>query len=159
MIERFLGLKLLVFDIDANFIKLLLALIFLFLLVFFIDYKKYKIRKIIFIVLAIIFALYISLMYLFCFCHSYFSYYSPYENSKRELVVEETTFLGSGKSCFYERKYIIFIKKIHGEISYDVAPIFSSERATIKWLDENSVQVDYINNSMGHRNTEIVKFN
>jgi hypothetical protein len=88
----------------------------------------------------------------------YYYFYSPYENSKRVLVVNETSILGSGTGYFYERKNIIFIKRINQSIIYDGTP-FSNGEATIKCLDENSVQVDYINNSVGHHNIETVKFN
>lgn len=60
-------------------------------------------------------------------------------------------------AIFYERKNIIFINLINQSINYDGTP-FSHEEATIKWLDENNVQVDYINNSRGNHKTEIIKF-
>ncbi|WP_297430705.1 hypothetical protein [Clostridium sp.] len=159
LIEGFLGLKLLIFSIDANLIKLVLVLFLLLSPIFLFNYKRFKAIKVIYIVLAIIFAIYASFMYLFCFSADICFYsYSPYENSKRELVVEETSFLMGGSGYFYERKYIIFMKQIHGTISYESPPSFTRGEATIKWLDENTVQVDYINNSKSHHDTEIVKF-
>ncbi|WP_238899983.1 hypothetical protein [Clostridium sp. YIM B02500] len=156
-IEKFLGLKLLLFSIDANFIKLLIILFLLLSPIISFNYKKHKVIKIIYLVLAVICSIYISIIYLFAFSSDVCFYSrSPYD-SKRELVIEETSFLMGGAGYFYERKYIIFMKQIHGTITYEVPPSFSRGEATIKWLDENTVQVDYINNSSGHHDIEIVK--
>ncbi|NRT59241.1 hypothetical protein B0P06_001690 [Clostridium saccharoperbutylacetonicum] len=73
------------------------------------------------------------------------------------LIVNETYFLGSGTGYFYERKNIIFIKCMNQSINYDSTP-FSNREVKVKWLDEKNVQIDYINNSVGHHETELIKF-
>lgn len=160
LIERFLNLKLLVFSVDANLIKLLLILFLFFSPIFFLNFNKFKMRKIIYIIFVIIFTIYSSFIYMVCYsADAYYYSDSPYENSNRELIVEESSVLGSGEGHFYERKYMIFIKKLDGGIVYNFEPYFSDGTSTIKWLDENRVQVDYINNRIGHHATEIVVFN
>ena len=159
LLAVFFGLEILINDINAKIIMLVLVLIVLILPTYFFDYNKNKVDKKIYLVFTIIAVMIILFYYLFCFSSDkYFYFNSPYENSKRVLIVDETSFLFSGEGYFYERKNIIFIKRIDQSINYDGNP-FSNGEATIKWLDENSIQVDYINNSVGHHNIEIVKFN
>ncbi|WP_162138961.1 hypothetical protein [Clostridium saccharoperbutylacetonicum] len=124
----------------------------------FFDYNKNKVSKKTLIVFNIIIAMFILFLYAICFPSSkYFYFKSPYENNKRVLIVNETYFLGSGTGYFYERKNIIFIKCMNQSINYDSTP-FSNREVKVKWLDEKNVQIDYINNSVGHHETELIKF-
>lgn len=159
LLAAFFGLEILIYDINAKFITLVLVLIALILPACFFDYNKNKVDKKTYLVFTIIAVIIILFYYLFCFSSDkYFYFNSPYENSKRVLIVDETSILGSGTGYFYERKNIFFIKSINQSILYDGTP-FSNGEATIKWLDESAVRIDYINNSVGHHNIEIVKFN
>ncbi len=157
VLQVFLGLEILIYDINASIIMLILVLIVLILPTYFFDYNKNKVDKKTYLIFTTIVVMIILFHYVFYFSSDkYFYFNSPYENSKRVLIIDETSFLFSGKGYFYERKNIIFIKRINQSINYDGNP-FSNGEATIKWLDENSIQVDYINNSVGHHNIEIVK--
>lgn len=158
LMEVFWGLELLIYDVNTSFLMLLLVLMLLLLPIFFLDYNKNKIDKKTYLVFATIVAVFILLQYVFCFSSSkYFYFNSPYKDSNRVLVVEESSLWTSGDDYFYERKYMIFIKRINAHISYKTRP-FSTGTANIKWLNENSVQVDYIYNTKGNYKTEIIKF-
>ncbi len=73
---------------------------------------------------------------------SYFYFHSP--DKSRTLVVEEDSFLLSGWSNFYEKKGFIFIKELKEHIYTDdgFRP-FSSNAYKLKWLDDNSVELNY----------------
>ncbi|WP_297430463.1 hypothetical protein [Clostridium sp.] len=158
LVEVFLGLEILTYDINASIITLVLVLIALLLPTYFFDYSKNKVEKKTYLVFTIIVVMFILLLYMAVFSSSkYFYFNSPYEDSKRVLVIEEKSRWTSGQSYFYERKYGIFIKRINGQINYKVGP-FSTGTATIKWIDENKVQLDYIYNTKGIQKTEIIKF-
>lgn len=157
VIEKTWGLKLLILGINANFIKLILFLILLLSPIYFFDYDKDMEIKKIYRVISIISVIPILLLYTLTLSgDKYFYFKAPYEHSYRELIVEETAV----SSNFYERKYIIFIKPIDGGILTDngYRP-FSTDTAEVKWLDENSVKLDYAFSSRGIYKTEIIRFN
>ena len=89
--------------------------------------------------------------------YRYFTFKSP--NKLNTLVVEEKTFLLSGWSDVYEKKYGIFIKQIDGEISTDdgFRP-FSNEAYKLQWIDENTVIVNYSFGSEGVWKSEVINF-
>ncbi|QYE99679.1 hypothetical protein KZ987_08745 [Paraclostridium sordellii] len=73
--------------------------------------------------------------------------------------MEEDSFLLIGRSNFYERKGLIFIKSLHQEITTDDGyKPFSRNDYKLKWLDNNSVEIIYGFGSMGVYNKEIIKF-
>ncbi|CEQ05980.1 Uncharacterised protein [[Clostridium] sordellii] len=87
----------------------------------------------------------------------YFYFESP--NKSHTLVIEEDSFLLIGRSNFYERKGLIFIKSLHQGITTDdgYAP-FSCNDYKLKWLDNNSVEIIYGYGSMNAYNKKIIKF-
>lgn len=89
---------------------------------------------------------------------SYFKFKSP--NKDHTLVVEEQSFLLAGYSKFYERKYLIFIKKLDQSISTDDGyKPFSSNDYKLEWIGNNSVKITYGFGSMGIKKNETIKFN
>ena len=157
VIEKTLGVKLFILGINANFIKLILFLILLLSPIYFFDYEKDMEMKKIYRVISIMSVIPMLLLYALTLSGDKCFYFkAPYEHSYRELIVEET----AGSSSFYERKYIIFIKPIDGYILTDngYRP-FSTDTAEVKWLDENSVKLDYAFSSRGGYKTEIIRFN
>lgn len=159
LIEKFFQLKLLIMAIPANSINLILILILLLLPNCFLNNDKHNLIKKLYKVISIILVVPILLVYILILSiDKNFYFTSPYELNKRVLIVEETDFSMGVKSSFYERKYGIFIKPIGEDIITDKRP-FSSNTATIKWIDENSVQLDHIYNSNDTSKTYIIKFN
>ncbi|MBU3090927.1 hypothetical protein KPL35_02400 [Clostridium sp. CF011] len=105
--------------------------------------------------------MFIIFLYMLIFStNKYFYFQTPYKNSGKTLVAEETTCLMSGSSNFYEQKYVIFIKPLNESISTDdVVRPFSNDQYKIEWLDENRVQIDYIYNPRGIQKSDIISFN
>ncbi|MBU3181881.1 hypothetical protein KPL38_12185 [Clostridium psychrophilum] len=102
----------------------------------------------------------IIFLYMFGFSgNKYFYFQNPYKNNSRILVAEETSWLLSGSTSFYERKYGIFIKPINQSITTDdgYRP-FSNDEYKIKWLDEDRMQLDYGYGSMNIWKTDIISF-
>jgi len=160
LIEKVWRLKLLILGVNGNGIKLVLLLILLISPICFFNYNENMGVKKTYRVISIMCVLPILFVYMFLFAgDKYFYFTSPYEHSKRVLIAEESAILFSGSSSFYERKYVIFIKPINGYITTDdgFRP-FSCDAFTLKWLDENSVQLDYSYGSNFITKTEIIRF-
>ncbi|WP_010238448.1 hypothetical protein [Clostridium arbusti] len=161
IIENFWELKILVFSINGNFIKLFLASMLILLPIYFFYCSNNRIVKKIYSILSIVCFICIVFLYMFSFSgNRYFYFYSPHNN--RILIAEETSWLLSGGSSFYERKYRIFMKPIKEGITTDdgYRP-FSSGEFTVKWLSKNKVQLDYKYGSMINDiwKTEIINLN
>ncbi|WAG69692.1 hypothetical protein [Clostridium sp. CF011] len=161
LIEHFWGLQLLILGLNANFIRLILSLNLLVSPIYFFNYNKYKLLKKIYGILSVICSIFIIFLYMLIFStNKYFYFQTPYKNSGKTLVAEETTCLMSGSSNFYEQKYVIFIKPLNESISTDdVVRPFSNDQYKIEWLDENRVQIDYIYNPRGIQKSDIISFN
>ena len=161
LIEHFWGLQLLILSLNANFIRLILIFNLLVSPIYFFNYNKYKLLKKIYGILSVICSIFIIYLYMFMLSgNKYFYFQTPYKSNSRNLIVEETSWLLSGDSNFYERKYGLFIKSLNQSISTDdgFRP-FSTDQYEIKWLDENRVQVDYEYGSMNIWKTDIISFN
>lgn len=160
-IEKIWGLYLLIFGMNANLIKLIFFIIVLLLPICFFNYNKNRVIKMIYVFLSVMLVVINLFNYLFFLSEAkYFYFYSPYEHINRVLIAEEKAFLLAGNISFYERKYGIFIKPLNKYIRTDdgYRP-FSNNAVTLKWLDENSVQLDYKFGSEGITKTEIIRFN
>ncbi len=137
------GLKIYLFNISPNFIFLGLLMLILILPMMFFDYVNKSLLKIIYNVAVIIMIPIIILIYVGIYSgYKYFDFKSP--NKSNTLVIEEKTFLLSGFSDFYEKKYGIFIKQIDSGISTDdgFRP-FSNESYKLQWINEETVKISY----------------
>ena len=155
-IERYFHLKLIIFKLNSVFISLLLIISIIVLPMFIFHYNKYKIIKIIYNIIGSILIVFMCFIYLFaCSGNKYFQFKSPYDD--KVLVVEETSFLLFGGSNFYQKKYIIFMESIGGSISTDdgYRP-FSHNQYNIKWVDENTVEINYDFGSGGIWEKEVI---
>ena len=136
-----LGLKILILRISPNFINYILFLLVLICPIFFWNPIRKKVVwiKISYNIIATIIILLSLLSYLFFYSeYKYFTFDSPCKNNT--LIIEENSFLLSGNSNFYERKFGIFIKSLNKSISTDdgFRP-FSNSKYRIEWVDDNTV--------------------
>lgn len=154
------GIKILLFNISPNFINLVLFLgIIIYPIIFWIPKKReVKWLKIAYNIIAPIVIVFSIIIYLFFFSEiKYFNFKSP--NGNRTLVVEEDSFLLSGRSYFYEKKFGIFIKFLNKEISTDdgFRP-FSTNSYQLIWEDRDTAKIDYDFGSSGVWKSEIINF-
>ncbi len=158
LIFYFFRLKIYLFNIGPNSIVLGLLMLILILPMMFFDYVDKTLIKVIYNLAVVILIPIIIFGYIMFYSeYRYFTFKSP--NKANTLVVEEKTFLLSGWSDVYERKYGIFIKQIDGMISNDdgFRP-FSSEAYTLQWKDDNTVIINYSFGSADLWKTEVIKF-
>lgn len=144
-ILRPLGYKVLIYKISPNFISYLLFLCLIICPMIFFDYTKDKSKwlKISYNLIIAIVILVSSLFYtIFCSENKYFIFKSP--NKNNTLVIEEKSFLLSGYSNFYQRKFGIFIKPLNEGIQTDdgFRP-FSNNQYKITWIDNNTAKLEY----------------
>ncbi|VYT71616.1 hypothetical protein [Clostridium tertium] len=154
------GIKVLLFNISPNFINLILFLgILIFPIIFWVPEKReVKWIKISYNIIASIIMVLSLIIYVFLFSEiKYFNFTSP--NGNRTLVVEEDSFLLSGRSYFYEKKFGIFIKSLSKEISTDdgFRP-FSTDSYRLTWKDEDTVKIEYDFGSAGIWKNERIDF-
>lgn len=96
---------------------------------------------------------------LFDYENNYFYFEAP--NKSQTLVIEESSFLLSGCSSFYEREGFIFIKDLKSSITTDdgYRP-FSNNHYELKWLDNKSVELSYdYGDGVKEYKKTIIKFN
>lgn len=154
------GLMLLIFNLNGDFIRLILFLILIFLPVSKIKnnrYKEEKIARAVYTTMAIIVTTFTIFFYMLLFSgNKYFYFHNP--NKTRTLVAEETSFLLSGTTNFYERKYGIFIKYTGHSIGTDdgYRP-FSNNEYGIVWKDNSIARVNYDFGNAGIWKSEVVK--
>lgn len=151
-------LKIYLFNISPNIIVLVLLMLILILPMIFFDYVNKTLIKVIYNLTIVVLIPIIIFGYIILYSeYRYFTFKSP--NKLNTLVVEEKTFLLSGWSDVYEKKYGIFIKQIDGEISTDdgFRP-FSNEAYKLQWIDENTVIVNYSFGSEGVWKSEVINF-
>lgn len=156
-IEAIFGLKLLILGLNANFIRFILVLTLIMLPVFKENVNPNKAKRIlrsIYTVLTILAVLFLIFMYMFIFSgNKYFYFKNP--DKARTLVVEECSWLLSGGSNFYERKYGIFIKYTGDSILTDdgFRP-FSNNAYNLKWTNDSTAQLNYDFGSGGYWSSE-----
>ncbi|MDU6294859.1 hypothetical protein [Clostridium celatum] len=96
-------------------------------------------------------------IYMFLFSgNKYFTFKSPQRTN--DLVIEEKSFLLSGISTFYEKKFGVFIKPLDIEINIDdgFRP-FSTDSYEINWIDEDTVNVRYNYGNEDVWKSEVIK--
>ena len=153
-----LGLKILILRISPNFINYILFLLVLICPIFFWNPIRKKVVwiKISYNIIATIIILLSLLSYLFFYSeYKYFTFDSPCKNNT--LIIEENSFLLSGNSNFYERKFGIFIKSLNKSISTDdgFRP-FSNDQYRIEWIDDTTVKLEYDFGSNGIWKSETI---
>ncbi|WP_297713096.1 hypothetical protein [Clostridium sp.] len=151
-------LKICLFNIGPNIIVLGLLMLILILPMMFFDYNNKTLVKVIYNLAIVILTPMIIFGYIMLYSeYRYFTFKSP--NKVNTLVVEEKTFLLSGWSDVYEKKYGIFIKQIEGEISNDdgFRP-FSNEAYKLQWINENTVIINYSFGLGGGWESEVINF-
>ena len=153
-----LGIKVLILKISPSFINLILFLVVLISPVIFWKPEKSNFMwiKLAYNVIATIIVLATILLYpIFYSENKYFMFKSP--NGNRNLIVEEKSFLLSGSSYFYEKKFGIFIKSLDKGISTDdgYRP-FSDNQYKLTWIDNSTVKLEYDYGSMGIWKSEII---
>lgn len=158
--EYYGGLMLLIFDFNGDFIRLILTLTLMFLPILKIKPSKDKVERIAraaYTIVAIIVAMILLFFYMLLFSEKeYFYFHNP--DKTRTLVAEETSFLLSGETNFYERKHGIFIKYTGKSIGTDdgYRP-FSNNQYEIVWQDSSTACINYDFGSAGIWKKEIVK--
>lgn len=158
--EYYGRLMLLIFDFNGDFIRLILVLTLMFLPILKIKPSKDKVERIAraaYTIVAIIIAIVLLFFYMLFFSgKKYFYFDNP--DKTRTLVAEETSFLLSGETNFYERKHGIFIKYTGKEIGTDdgYRP-FSNNQYEIVWQDNSTVCINYDFGSGGSWRSEVVK--
>lgn len=158
LIFYFFRLKICLFNIGPNIIVLGLLMLILILPMMFFDYVNKTLIKVIYNLTIVVLIPIIIFGYIMLYSeYRYFTFKSP--NKLNTLVVEEKTFLLSGWSDVYEKKYGIFIKQIDGEISTDdgFRP-FSNETYKLQWSNENTVIVNYSFGSEEVWKSEVINF-
>lgn len=153
-----LGLKILILRISPNFINYILLLLVLICPIFFWNPIRKNVVwiKISYNIIATVIILLSLLSYLFFSSeYRYFIFDSPCKNNT--LIVEEDSFLLSGNSNFYERKFGIFIKSLNKSISTDdgFRP-FSNDQYRIEWIDDTTVKLEYDFGSNGIWKSETI---
>ena len=158
LIFYFFRLKIYLFNISPNIIVLGLLMLILILPMMFFDYVNKTLIKVIYNLAVVILIPIIIFGYIMLYSeYRYFTFKSP--NKANTLIVEEKTFLLSGWSDVYEKKYGIFIKQIEGEISNDdgFRP-FSSGAYTLQWKSDDTVIINYSFDSGDVWKTEEINF-
>lgn len=155
-IENFMGLELLIFGLNSNVVRAVLAIILLLTPIYIIGSKKNKILTGVYSIFAVIAIVTMVIYGVFSMEDKY--YYLHSADNKRTLVVEEISVLSYGQSNFYEKKYGIFIKSLNNVITTDngYRP-FSNKEYKVNWVDENTLQIDYDYDSKGVWKSEIIK--
>lgn len=154
------GIKFLLFNISPNFINLVMFLgIIICPIIFWIPKKReVKWLKIIYNIIAPIIIVFNLIIYLFFYSEiKYFYFKLPNEN--RTLVVEEDSFLLSGRSHFYQKRFGIFIKSLNKEISTNngFRP-FSTNSYQLICEDKDTVRIYYDFGSSGIWKSETINF-
>lgn len=87
------------------------------------------------IIVEILFVFY---MWIFVIIHDnqYFKLVS--EDSKHTIIVEEQSFFLAGYGNFYEKKNLLFVKKIGSYITDDGYRPFSDNRYSVEWLEDGA---------------------
>ncbi|CAM2077050.1 MAG: hypothetical protein NSGCLCUN01_01238 [uncultured Clostridium sp.] len=158
LIFHLFRLKICLFNIGPSIIVLGLLMLILILPIMFFDYVNKTLIKVIYNLVVVILIPIIIFAYIMLYSeYRYFTFKSP--NKSNTLVVEEKTFLLSGWSDVYEKKYGIFIKQIEGEISNDdgFRP-FSSGAYTLQWKNDDTVIIGYSFGSGDVWKTEEINF-
>lgn len=158
--EYYGGLILLIGGINGGFISLILILTLMFLPVA--KFKKsedkvVRVTRSIYTIIAIIVAMVMLFFYMLLFSEKKYFYFDNPDKT-RTLVAEETSFLLSGETNFYERKYGIFIKYTGKSIGTDdgYRP-FSNNEYGVVWNDNTTVCINYNFGSNGIWKSEVVK--
>lgn len=154
------GIKVLLFNISPNFINLVLFLGIIICPIIFWIPKKREIKwlKIVYNIITSIILVFSLIIYLFFYSEiKYFNFKSSYGN--RTLIVEEDSFLLSGRSHFYKKSFGIFIKSLNQEISTDdgFRP-FSTNSYQLIWQDKDTVRIEYDFGNAGIWKTETINF-
>lgn len=154
------GIKVLLFNISPNFINLVLFLGIIICPIIFWIPKKREIKwlKIVYNIITSIILVFSLIIYLFFYSEiKYFNFKLSYGN--RTLIVEEDSFLLSGRSHFYKKSFGIFIKSLNQEISTDdgFRP-FSTNSYQLIWEDKDTVRIDYNFGSAGIWKSETINF-
>jgi hypothetical protein len=133
----------LIFFINQSPINLILDISIIICLMTLVNYKVNKAIKYLLNSFSAIVTIMLILITIFLNCDKrYFCFPGP--NKSKTLIVEEDSSLLSGRSRFYERKGLMFIKDIKRSIDTDdgFRP-FSNDHYELKWLDDNSVELHY----------------
>lgn len=158
--EYYGGLILLISDVNSGCIRFVLILTIIFLPIVGLeesgDMELRTVRKI-YTVLAIIIAICITFFYMLLFSEKEYFYFQNPDGS-RTLVAEETSFLLSGETKFYEKEYGIFIKYTGKSILTDdgYRP-FSNNEYGVVWKDNSTVAINYNFGSNGIWKTAVVE--
>lgn len=161
LISNIFSINILIYNINPNLVKCIIYILIFVLPILFFDYTKLKYIKKIYIPFSILFSLLSIFTYNFLFAgETYYKFSSP--NKNRTLVVSEGRKDSSVPISFYELKYK-FIIKYYDTKSVTIADNyfqpFAEHSYSVKWLDNNSVIVDYcVNPMIDSWNTITIKF-
>lgn len=160
VLNRMFDIYFLVFNINQSAINLIINILIIVITTLILNNKfnkrtlKYIINFISLISIGVL--LFINLIFNE---KSYFYFESP--NKSHTLVIEEDSIFLLGQSKFYERKGLIFIEDLNSEITTDdgYRP-FSNNRYNLKWMNDNSVELEYDNGTGSEEYKKIIiKFN
>lgn len=87
------------------------------------------------IVIELLLVLYIEL-FVVIHDNKYFKLVS--EDSKHTIIVEEQSFLLAGYGNFYEKRNLLFVKKIGSYLTDDGYRPFSDNRYSVEWLEDGA---------------------
>ena len=159
ILSCFFKIKFFIFGINPNFLYYILFLISIICpIVFFCCEKEdMLLGKLIYTITMVLIIAISMFIYMFLFSgNKYFTFKSTQRTN--DLVIEEKSFLLSGISTFYEKKFGVFIKPLDIEINIDdgFRP-FSTDSYEINWIDEDTVNVRYNYGNEDVWKSEIIK--
>lgn len=147
-ISKVFQVNILIYNISPNLTKCIIYILIFVLPTLFFDYTKLKYLKKIYIPFSIIFSLSSIFTYNFLFAgENYYKFSSP--DKTRTLVVSEGRKDSSVPISFYKLKYKFIIKYYDTKsvtLAYKYSQPFAEHSYSVKWLDNNSIIVNYCKN-------------
>lgn len=139
----FFNLYILIGKINQRFVVTFLILMLIIISLIYFNNSNHKKLKQVYKFISCVFIIPILLFWMIPMNEDCYFYFKSPDNSKT-LVAEEHSFLLFGRSYFYEKKYHILIKSLPYCIDIDDGiRIFSLNEYKIKWIDNNTVYLEY----------------